>query len=630
MKTVILAFLAICAPVLAQPQEYNGTPARRGTAASTDRIIVKWRDGTESSIASATTRKVAAGPGLVVEGKQTISTGLEVLHFNREMEASELASVLAAFELQPQIEYASADLRRHIHALPADPLIADQWYLLSTQPAATRAEQAWDVTVGSVATIVAVLDTGVRFEHPDLGRTSQGGKLLPGFDFVSNVSVANDGDGRDADASDPGDWVTSADLQQAGLGDCEVGNSSWHGTRVAGLIGAHTNNAIGVAGAGWNTLILPVRVLGKCGGFDSDIIAGMRWAAGFNVSGAPPNLTHARIVNLSLGGEGACSSAYQSTIDELSEAGVLVVASVGNEGGSVSAPANCVGALGVTGLRHVGTKVGFSNVGASVGLGAPGGNCVNTGLGQPCLFSLVVATNFGAQTPAGSGYTDAINFNVGTSFSAPLVAGAAALMHSVNSRLGPAQFISLLKETATPFPISADPAVPGCRVPASASDLQTSECSCSAQTCGSGMLNTGAAVLAAQRPFAVARALNTVVPGALVPIDASASFASNNRNIVSVQWSVLNANGVVPTILAPAQMKTTLQVAGSSQFTLRLTVLDDHGIEDSADVAIATSRVTSVPQRSSSGGGGGQIDWQMILILVSWMGLRARRRTQNA
>jgi hypothetical protein len=141
------------------------------------------------------------------------------------------------------------------------------------------------------------------------------------------------------------------------------------------------------------------------------------------------------------------------------------------------------------------------------------------------------------------------------------------------------------------------------------------------------MLNTGAAVLAAQRPFAVAQTSNTVAPGAIVPIDASASFASNNRNIVSVQWSVLNVNGAVPTILAPAQIETTLQVTGRSQFTLRLTVLDDHGIEDSADVAIVTSRIISAPQRSSSGGGGGQIDWQMILVLLSWVGLRARRRS---
>jgi serine protease len=626
-SVIALAVLAIAMPALSQSQEYNGAPVRWPVSTATDRIIVKWRGGAGTSAMAATVQKLSMRPGLSVNGKQAIADSLEVMLLSRKIEANELASVIEQLQSEPQIEYAAPDLRRHIHALPADPLIAEQWYLLSTQPSATRAEQAWDVTLGSVSTIVAVLDTGVRFEHPDLGRTSQGGKVLPGYDFVSNVNVANDGDGRDADPSDPGDWVTSTDLQLAGLGDCEVGNSSWHGTRVAGLIGAHTNNGIGVAGAGWNTLILPVRVLGKCGGFDSDIIAGMRWAAGLSVSGAPPNLTPARIVNLSLGGEGACSTAYQSTIDELSEAGVLVVASVGNEGGPVSAPANCVGALGVTGLRHVGTKVGFSNVGPSIGLGAPGGNCVNTGFGQPCLFSLIVATNFGAQTPARSGYTDAINFNVGTSFSAPLVTSAAALMHSVNSRLGPAQFISLLKETATPFPVSNDPAVPSCRVPASAGDLQTSECSCSHQTCGNGMLNTGAAVLAAQRPFAVARTWNTVAPGAIVPIDASASFASNNRNIVSVQWSVLNVNGAVPTILAPAQIETTLQVTGRSQFTLRLTVLDDHGIEDSADVAIVTSRIISAPQRSSSGGGGGQIDWQMILVLLSWVGLRARRRS---
>src|SRR5262249_43093311 len=157
--------------------------------------------------------------------------------------------------------------------------------------------------------------TGVRFEHPDLGRVTEGGKLLSGYDFVSNAAVANDGDARDADASDPGDWVDDTDRAQPTFSDCTDSSSSWHGTRVSGLIGAMTNNAIGVAGAAFNARILPVRVMGKCGGFDSDIIAGMRWAAGLTVVGVPDNPTPANVINLSLGGDGACTAAYQSAVD---------------------------------------------------------------------------------------------------------------------------------------------------------------------------------------------------------------------------------------------------------------------------------------------------------------------------
>ena len=175
----------------------------------------------------------------------------------------------------PNVEYAVADGHRWPHALPGDPLFADQWYFQSVETSATRAEQAWDVTVGSNMTVVAVLDTGVRFEHPDLLRVAQAGKLLDGFDFVSQTPFANDGNGRDADAERSRRLVSAADgRSRRSTAACAppIGadhvNSSWHGTRVSSLIAALTNNAEGLAGTGWNTLILPVRVLGKCGGTD--------------------------------------------------------------------------------------------------------------------------------------------------------------------------------------------------------------------------------------------------------------------------------------------------------------------------------------------------------------------------
>ena len=200
------------------------------------------------------------------------------------------AEALQRLRADPEVEYAVLDQRRYPHATnPNDPLFAGQWYLKSTEVSAVNAIDAWDHGQGSTGVVIAVLDTGVLYDHPDLGRGDNGGKLLPGFDFVSGTAQANDGDGRDADPSDPGDWINDTDKTNAAFTGCDVSGSSWHGTRVAGMIGALTNNAAGVAGLDWNSFLLPVRVLGKCGGIDSDILAGMRWAAGLHVDGVPDN-----------------------------------------------------------------------------------------------------------------------------------------------------------------------------------------------------------------------------------------------------------------------------------------------------------------------------------------------------
>jgi serine protease len=608
----------------------------------TDQIIVKWRDGSSSSAAAAGTRtqKLGASAGMRMQRKQQIAAETDVLQLDRALDASEMNALLERMAADPNVEYAVADGHRWAHAAPNDPLFTDQWYFQSTEIAATRANQAWDVTVGSNTTVVAVIDTGVRFDHPDLLRVSQAGKLLDGFDFVLNAPFANDGDSRDADASDPGDFVTAAELAAppfnipacAPAPGSDHVNSSWHGTRVSSLIAALTNNGEGVAGTGWNTLILPVRVLGKCGGTDSDIISGMRWAAGLPVTGAPVNPTPAKIINLSLGGSGTCSAAYQQAVDEIIARGVLIVASVGNDGGAVAAPANCNGVLGVAGIRHAGTKVGFSNLGPGTGIAAPGGNCVNTNVTPttPCLFPITAAVNLGTTTPGASGYTDHVaNINVGTSFSAPLVAGAAALIHSLNAQLTPAQYIALLQDSATPFATSSATTTTVCHVPAG--DTQTAECICTTQTCGAGMLNTNAAVLAAQRPFAIADAPSSISVGVATGIDGRSSFASNGRTIASYQWTAISVTGATPTFANATQPLTTVQVSDASTFTLRLTVTDSTGVTDTADVAMATPAAPAPPttppaqQPSGGGGGGGSLGWLMLLLLPATSAWRRGR-----
>ena len=266
-----------------------------------------------------------------------------------------------------------------------------QWYLRApsnmpgTVMSAINAEAAWDITTGSSSVVVAVLDTGIRFDHPDLKTIANGGNLLAGYDMIADADTSNDGDAaRDADASDPGDWIDQADIDAGKFGGActaaDIGSSSWHGTQTAGLIGALTNNTIGMASVGRTVRILPVRVLGKCGGFDSDILAGMRWAAGIDIGGGVPvNANPAKVINMSLGGGTTCSAAYVSAVNEITARGVTIVASAGNSAGhAVSEPANCAGVIGVAGLRHIGTKVGFSDLGSQISISAPGGNCVNT------------------------------------------------------------------------------------------------------------------------------------------------------------------------------------------------------------------------------------------------------------
>jgi len=409
-------------------------------------------------------------------------------------------------------------------------------------------------------------------------------------------------------------------------------------------------------------------VLGKCGGYDSDIIAAMAWAAGMPVSGVPSNPYPARIINMSLGSVGTCQSqdngAYQQMMDELVAAGVLVVVSAGNEGGPVDVPANCAGAAAVAGLRHVGTKVGYSSLGPEVVLSAPAGNCVNTAAGQPCLFSIVTTTNSGTTVPATNTYTDENNFNVGTSFSAPIVSGIAGLMLAVNGNLTPDQLIARLQAGATkPFPVSTviNPATgmppPMCHVPTGPNDLQTAECNCTTQTCGAGMANADGAVQEALRPIAAVAVPGIVQGGNPVTLDASGSGAACQASIVSYAWSVVPPTTSPPAVIQNANSARASIVAPSppNTYNLMLTVTDDQGRMDSAMLVVSSSGVQttapaaagnnaclaavaySVPPPNSSAsaaggghGGGGALDVLTVLALAGWALIVAAMRAPRA
>ena len=456
----------------------------------------------------------AAAAGLGFEQLRDIAPNTQVVQMAAGTSATDIEIRLATLRAHPAVLAVEPDYRVSHHAVlpPKDTGFSDtrytgsaqaigQWYLKANTgevKSAINALGAWSHTVGDSSVVVAVLDTGILFEHPDLMRVAKGGKLLPGYDFVSGNGedlfiATNDGDGWDADASDPGDWVDQAllDTNPVGLAGCDTQSSSWHGTRTAGLIGAISQNDQGIAGVDWGARLLPVRVLGRCGGATSDIVAGIRWAAGLPVVGVPDNPNPARVINLSLGHEGACSRAEQTAINEVIARGVVVVASAGNHQGAVESPGNCLGVIAVAGLRHIGTKVGFSSLGAEVAISAPAGNCINVGVGEPCLYSIDTTTNAGEKSPTEHTYTSQIDSNVGTSFAAPLVAGVASLLLSLNPRLTPAQVKAALQDSANPFP--SDPSLPTCPTLATG-DHNTGQCNCTTTQCGAGMLNALAAV----------------------------------------------------------------------------------------------------------------------------------------
>ena len=295
----------------------------------------------------------------------------------------------------------------------------------------------------------------------------------------------------------------------------------------------------------------------------------------------------ADIINLSLGGTGACPTEYQTLIDTLTTMRILVVASAGNESGPVDAPGNCSGVLAVAGLRNVGTKVGYSSLGAQVGISAPAGNCVNsTG---PCLRSIDTTVNFGLTTPGANGYTDQTNFNLGTSFSAPIVSGIAALMRAVNANLTPPQLIARIKASASAFPPNTLN-VPVCPN----SDPNTGECACTTSQCGAGMVNALSAVNAALNPIAVIATAGTDT------FDASGSVARQRCN-PDVRFGLRVDDHRRRHVQGANNTPQVMVMSNGSAGTLTLTVTDSAGHMDTGTVSFTSTGAATVNTPSSAG-----------------------------
>ncbi len=385
----------------------------------TDRYIVRLRDPSKPIAAQLTA--LGALMGGPVKYVRPMSGGAHVIRSSTKLSLSN-ARAMARYVMQDaNILSVQPDRKMYPLLTPNDPYYTSYQWTLFEATGGIRAPAAWDVTTGSPSVYIAVVDTGYR-PHADLG-----GKLVAGYDFIDDTEVSNDGDGRDADASDPGD---------AGCPG-STNSSTWHGTHVAGIAAAASNNGQGIAGVSWGSRILPVRVLGVCGGYTSDIVDGVRWAAGLAVDGVPANPTPARVINLSLGGPGSCETEFQSAIDDVVARGSVVVVAAGNsnqDAGNFS-PASCRNIVTVAATTRQGSRASFSNFGTGVTIAAPGQGILST-------------LNSGTGAPAADSYAI---YN-GTSMAAPHVAGVVALMLSQNPALTPAQVKAKLVSSARRFP----------------------------------------------------------------------------------------------------------------------------------------------------------------------------------
>ncbi len=448
----------------------------------TNQIIVKFKDGaSELSVMQQVNRvqKLSNRAGVQVSYRRSLSGEAHVIRLPERLSIDEVEA-LAEKMAGPEIEYIHPDYMMHPMETPNDPLYSSQWHyqeVITGTNYGVNLPEAWDIITGDASIVMGVIDTGILLDHPDIDENQTG------YDFIDDTTVANDGDGRDADPTDPGDWVEAGD-------PCSPTQaSSWHGTHVAGTMGALTDkpDEEGVAGINWVSPTIHLRALGKCGGFTSDIIDAIRWGAGLAVSGVPVNTTPAKVLNLSLGGFGSCPAATQSAINDAVNAGSTVVVAAGNSSSDASSfsPASCDKVIAVAATDQSGDMASYSNFGSVVDISAPGGE-TTTFLADGVLSTL----NFGTTTAGLHTYFP----YQGTSMASPHVAGIISLMLSANPDLSQNQIRSILRQTSTPFPSAS---------------------SCTTSTCGYGIINAGAAVdMAANNP---PDELYTYLPVIIVP-----------------------------------------------------------------------------------------------------------------
>lgn len=446
-------------------------------------ITIKWKRTTRAPEAQSPTadelNRLRQAAGIKFESFRNHGWGV-VFQLPQPMSLIEAEEMAARIRALPDIEYAEPDRPVFPQAIPNDPFFEPSQWNLKPSVGGIDAQGAWDLLgPGDRTTVVAVIDTGVVFGHEDLvGRFVTG--TPAGFDFVSDPTIANDGDGRDPNAADPGDWVSSTEAGTGVFASCLPRDSSWHGTFVSGIIGAIANNAKGIAGIGWNAQMLPARVFGKgafCGTSSlADVRDAITWSAGNPLfTGEPNNPNPARVINMSLGSAGSCPSATQTVINDAYRRRAVLIAGAGNNGnsgGAVDAPANCNRVIGVAAVTRQGALASNSSFGPQVGISAPGGD---REFNDP-LDEIVSTWDGGTTVPLND---NAYGTTIGTSLAAPHVSGVVSLMLSVQPKLRAESVKTILQNTARPFPTGTIR-------------------DCTTSTCGAGIVHATSAVSAAK------------------------------------------------------------------------------------------------------------------------------------
>lgn len=562
-----------------------------------------------------TVQRWSAAAQLPMTYKRAMSGGAHVVTLPSAMSLADAQTVAQRMEASGQFEYVSPDRIMRPTAVTNDPQFVNQWSLwpstvVANGPATTAAgganiTTAWDTTKGASTVNVAVIDTGLLASHRDLASAH----IRPGYDFISNDAyhgtpdpvthntvplgfVENDpGDspaGRDSNSTDAGDWVTSGDTTSYPSYCGTAGthsDSSWHGTFVTGQIVAQ-HNSVDIAGVAPNVTIQMARALGKCGGTSSDIIDALAWVTG--ASGVPGaggtaltvNSPAANVVNMSLGGAGACSAAEQAVITAARNRGATIVVATGNDGAtSIGSPANCNGVIAVTAHTIDGDSANYANVGAGTTISAPGGGSgsVSAGGGN----QIVSLSNTGTTTPVADTYASAM----GTSMATPHVAGVAALLLSFKPTLTVDDIKAILMQSARAFPAGT-------------------YCTQQAGACGAGMLDAGAALaLAVGNPtLSLSSSANTIVANNAVTLTAIAGAGFGNT-LSSVVWAQTAGASVTVTTAGPdsnGNATATFTPSAAGTYTFAVTVTNNAGGTVTNSISVT---VTAPPTTGGTGGG---------------------------
>lgn len=608
----------VAAPITAEQRLVAIAEPQRAPELPITQLIVRFRDdvnaGRLSRPSSVRLDALSSRGGERLLYRRPTADLSHVLRLEEPLARGAAERVAQRLRLDPSVASVEVDEYVFPYLTPSDPFWGDSREILWHLKAPTSERQgganlpgAWDLAAGK-SIIVAVIDTGIT-THTDLDTN-----IIRGHDFVSadadgGFLVANDGDGRDADPADPGDWIDDNDLTKTlfsgGSSPCDKSNSSWHGTHVAGTIGALANNGAGVVGIAYEAKVLAVRGLGKCFGYGSDITDAIRWAAGAQPAsgtwadlGIPTNPNPARVINLSLGStNSSCSTSRQNAINAARALGAVIVAATGNESrASIGSPANCTGVIAVTAHTVEGDKANYANYGSGTTISAPGGgscttsalNCLPQGSSGATgtLWRLVASTtNDGKTSPGAAIYAG----KSGTSMAAPHVTGVAALLLSAMPTLTVDSVRNLLTAGAREFPAGTF---------------------CSGKVgnpCGAGMLDATRSVqrLTALTPTVTAQAnAATVENGSIVTLSGTALPKVGGNTNLSYRWQ--QTAGSTAVLSSTSTPQVTFTAPNGSRMSFRLTVTDADGFSASSTVDVrsnGTPILAPISPVSASAGG---------------------------